>query len=89
MIIKIESFADKYGPEKILQVYDPETDSWTFGANMPTYRISLGFALVNDTLYAIGGMTYEPKFFLTQTDMDVLFLSIMFERHFMALPANT
>ncbi|MGB9853463.1 MAG: Kelch repeat-containing protein [Candidatus Bathyarchaeales archaeon] len=38
------------------QVYDPETDSWTFGTPMPTARYGLGVAVVNDMLYAIGGM---------------------------------
>lgn len=50
----------------MLQIYDPETDSWTFGNNMPTPRIRFGFALVDDILYAIGGMTYELSFLLTQ-----------------------
>lgn len=37
------------------QVYDPENDSWTFGAQMPTARGWLAVAVVNDLLYAIGG----------------------------------
>ncbi|MFA5364117.1 MAG: kelch repeat-containing protein [Candidatus Bathyarchaeia archaeon] len=37
------------------QVYDPETDSWTVGASMPTVRWGLGIAVVDDEIYAIGG----------------------------------
>jgi len=37
------------------QIYDPETDTWTTGTAMPTARYGLGVAIINDTLYAIGG----------------------------------
>jgi len=39
------------------QVYNPETDSWTFGADGPTDRYGFGVAVVNDTLFVIGGST--------------------------------
>jgi len=39
----------------LTQIYDPETDTWTTGAAMPTARYGLGVAVVNDVLYAIGG----------------------------------
>lgn len=41
----------------INRVYDPEHDSWTEGAAMPTNRRGFGVAVVNDILYAIGGYT--------------------------------
>jgi N-acetylneuraminic acid mutarotase len=44
-----------------LQVYDPQTDSWTFGTAPPTKRQYLGIANVNDTLYFIGGITDHPS----------------------------
>ena len=37
------------------QVYDPETDTWVAGPAMLTARYGLGIAVVNDSLYAIGG----------------------------------
>ena len=40
-----------------LQVYDPEADSWVIGAKMPTARVNVGFAVVNEKIYAIGGNT--------------------------------
>jgi len=40
------------------QVYDPEQNSWTTGAQMPTARGWLAVAVVNDLLYAIGGAPY-------------------------------
>lgn len=41
------------------QSYDPETDSWTVCASMPTGRYSAGVAVVDDLLYVIGGFTIE------------------------------
>jgi N-acetylneuraminic acid mutarotase len=43
----------------LTQTYDPEVDAWTAGTPMPTPRWSLGVAVVNDELYAIGGKTEE------------------------------
>ncbi|MCX8153908.1 MAG: hypothetical protein N3E52_05700 [Candidatus Bathyarchaeota archaeon] len=40
------------------QVYDPENDSWTVGESMPTARFQLHVAVVNDLIYAIGGLPY-------------------------------
>ena len=37
------------------QIYDPETDTWTKGAGMPTNRYGLGVAVIDDIIYAIGG----------------------------------
>lgn len=50
----------------INQIYDPETDTWSTGAEMPEPRLGLGAAVANDVLYAIGGSPgygetqYEP-----------------------------
>ena len=42
------------------QIYDPETDNWSNGTSMPTPRRSLGLAVINDTLFAIGGSVGDP-----------------------------
>jgi hypothetical protein len=39
------------------QVYNPENDSWSMGTPMPTARYGLAVAVVNDKVYAIGGLT--------------------------------
>ena len=38
-----------------VQVYNPDNDSWSPGAPMPTARGYLGVAIVDDIAYAIGG----------------------------------
>jgi parallel beta-helix repeat protein len=38
-----------------VQIYNPETDSWSFGRQMPTGRSDLALVNINDTLYALGG----------------------------------
>ncbi len=42
---------------RFVQIYDPQHDVWTAGSEAPTNRIDFGIAVVNDTLYAIGGYT--------------------------------
>jgi N-acetylneuraminic acid mutarotase len=37
------------------QIYDPQTDTWSMGASMPTARQRLALAVVDDLIYAIGG----------------------------------
>jgi hypothetical protein len=41
-----------------LQIYDPQTDSWTNGTAPPTSRQYLGIGVVADKLYFIGGMSW-------------------------------
>ena len=38
------------------QVYNPENDSWSMGSAMSTARYGLAVAVVNDEIYAIGGL---------------------------------
>jgi hypothetical protein len=38
------------------QVYDPQADSWTTGAVIPTSRGDFAVAVVDDLIYVIGGL---------------------------------
>jgi N-acetylneuraminic acid mutarotase len=51
----------------LVQVYDPQSNTWAFGASMPSVRHSLAVAVASDKIYAIGGdpyiapgATYDP-----------------------------
>jgi N-acetylneuraminic acid mutarotase len=47
--------------EYSVQIYNPENDSWTVGADIPTHRIHFGVAVLDDLFYVIGGGTaYSP-----------------------------
>ncbi|MCG9133009.1 hypothetical protein J5I95_15135 [Candidatus Poribacteria bacterium] len=39
----------------LVEVYDPVSDTWTKRADMPTKRDGFGTAVIDDTIYAIGG----------------------------------
>jgi hypothetical protein len=39
------------------QIYDPTDDSWSLGTQMPTPRYDFATAVVNDQIYAMGGVT--------------------------------
>ena len=47
------------GAANITQVYDPKGDNWSIGASMPTARFALALAVVNDTLYSMGGTSHN------------------------------
>jgi N-acetylneuraminic acid mutarotase len=44
-----------YSTEYSTQSYDPETDSWQTGADLPSQRMNFGVGLVDDVVYVIGG----------------------------------
>jgi len=45
--------------EYAVRVYDPEDDSWTAGANIPTIRGCFGVGVLDDLFYVIGGVTSD------------------------------
>ena len=50
------------GGERIgrVDVYNPATDTWVAGREMPTPRSSLGVGVVDNRIYAIGGRGWPP-----------------------------
>lgn len=46
---------DIFSPQTRVQIYFPENNSWSIGSSLPTSRSRLCVAVVNNTLYAIGG----------------------------------
>ena len=66
-IFVVGGFTGFYWPRNLTQVYYPETDTWSFGADMPTPLFSLGVAVVEDTLYAIGGCPFYLQAATNQT----------------------
>jgi N-acetylneuraminic acid mutarotase len=47
------------GFENKTQTYDPETNTWSTDAEMPSERAYFGLAMSNDVLYALGGFNGE------------------------------
>jgi len=50
-------FVGFVSPVDFVQAYHPENDSWSMGIPMQTARYYLAVAVVDDTIYAIGGST--------------------------------
>lgn len=48
--------------EYSVQIYNPENDSWTVGAEIPTDRTGFGVAVSDDLFYVIGGVTSYVRF---------------------------
>ncbi len=44
----------------LTEIYNPTEDSWTTGASMPTSRANPAMAVVNDTVYVLGGTDFSP-----------------------------
>ena len=61
-----DSTATPNDPFYTNQVYDPETDNWTSGAEIPAKRFSFGVAAVDDLIYVIGGYTMYIDIFHIQ-----------------------
>jgi N-acetylneuraminic acid mutarotase len=47
------------GFENKTQTYDPQTNTWSIDAEMPSERAYFGLAMINDVLYAVGGFDGE------------------------------
>ncbi len=64
---------DPFHAKDYVQVYFPENDSWRTGTSMPSVQASLGVAVLNDALYAIGG---GRGLFYPNSDVNYLYLPI-------------
>lgn len=51
--------------------YDPAKNTWTLGTPMPTARSSLGVALLDNVIYAIGGATLTEPYLHVNEAYDV------------------
>jgi N-acetylneuraminic acid mutarotase len=45
--------------QSFVRIYDPETGSWTLGADAPTRRYNFAAAVINDRIYTIGGHSHN------------------------------
>jgi N-acetylneuraminic acid mutarotase len=55
-IYVIGGFTDQYrNPCNLTQIYDPQSDVWTYGSQMLTPHASLGVVAIGNELYSIGG----------------------------------
>jgi N-acetylneuraminic acid mutarotase len=50
-------------PPNSNRIYDPASDSWSFGVDVPTKRGGFGVAIVDDMLYAIGGQNITQDWY--------------------------
>ncbi len=51
-----------------VEAYDPATDTWTTKASMPTPRQSVGAAVINGRIYAVGGQQTTRPWNETETN---------------------
>ena len=56
-----ENDAGPFGLSTV-EVYDPQTNTWQRGADMPTPRTNAKTAVVNGTIYVFGGYNSKDKF---------------------------
>jgi len=52
---------NNWKPLKTVEIYEPATDTWTKGADMPTARWALSTNVVGGKIYAIGGVTIPRR----------------------------
>lgn len=51
----VDSNYSRYSASNLTQVYNPENNSWSYGASMLSPRVEFAVANVNDSLYVLGG----------------------------------
>jgi len=58
-VIGVALVLEEGAPQYSNRVYNPKTDTWATATDLPTDRYNFGIAVVNDTIYVIGGHTYS------------------------------
>src|SRR3989304_6650457 len=48
-------------PYTSVEMYDPQTNTWTTKSNMPTARYCLTTCVFNDNIFAIGGWAHSAS----------------------------
>jgi|GEM_PF-1822268 len=56
---KVYVFGGDRAPMNTVQIYDPQTDTWSAGADMPTGRWSTGVCADGEEIWVVGGETED------------------------------
>ena len=62
---------NNWKPLETVEIYEPATDTWTKGADMPTARWALSTNVVGGKIYAIGGVTIPRRNWETVSKVEV------------------
>ncbi|MBN1244483.1 hypothetical protein JXA31_02700 [Candidatus Bathyarchaeota archaeon] len=76
------------GYNTVTYAYDSVSDVWSTGVSMPTPRLYLGLAVVDDILYAIGGVNGENWLNVNEQYMPLGYGTVPPELHVLS-PENT
>jgi N-acetylneuraminic acid mutarotase len=57
------------GATNLTQVYDIQSNTWTYGASMPIARAYFATATINDSIYTIGGSSLITRPVTTEVDV--------------------
>jgi N-acetylneuraminic acid mutarotase len=58
-LIYIIGGGEEFDVKSLVQIYNPKTETWSTGLPMPTPRRGLAAVVVNNLIYALGGLTPE------------------------------
>jgi N-acetylneuraminic acid mutarotase len=75
-VMGVNAYNGLGAPPSHNRIYDPEKDSWTVGADVPTSRLNLAVAVVDDILYVIGGHTHNEIGFIAPSALNEVYTPI-------------
>jgi Kelch motif len=75
---RVYVFFGRYTTSTVLPnlAFNPSIEAWVAAANAPSYRQNFGMAILNDTLYAVGGRVYDYPFPLDDMHFTVTELTL-------------